>query len=69
VAEDLPYEEVSTFKSTEGSDAAAAKGYKYRAIILEDVKGETVTIGVGSPAREFDEFLTKVLDSVKWGGS
>jgi hypothetical protein len=39
---------------------------------LEDVKGETVTIGFGSTAAEFDEFVPKaqeVLDSVKWRGS
>ena len=35
-------------------------------------KGETVTIGIGSPTTEFDDFLPeaqKVLDSVKWTGS
>jgi hypothetical protein len=41
-------------------------------VVLEDVKGETVTIGLGSLASDFDEFLPeaqKVVDSVKWGGS
>ena len=49
---------------------AAGKGFKYRAIILEGVKGKTVTIG--SQTTEFDEFLAKsqkVLDTVKWTGS
>jgi hypothetical protein len=72
VAEDSPYEDINTFRYSDGSDAAAAKGYKYRAIILEDVEGETVTIGIGSPASEFKEFLPeaqKVLDTVKWSGS
>ncbi len=72
VAEDAPYAEVDTFKYSDGSDAAAAKGFKARAIVLEDVKGETVTIGIGSAATTFDEFLPKaqkVLDSVKWRGS
>ncbi len=72
VAEDAPYEDIGTFRYSDGSDAAAAKGYKYRAIILEDVKGETVTIGIGSPASEFEEFLPeakKVLDTVKWAGT
>ena len=72
VAEDSPYEEINTFRYSDGSDAAAAKGYKYRAIILEDVEGEAVTIGIGSPASEFKEFLPeaqKVLDTVKWAGS
>jgi hypothetical protein len=38
---------------------------------LEDVKGKTVTIGIGSPTTAFDEFLAKsqkVLDTVKWTG-
>ena len=54
---------------SDGSDAGAAKGFKYRAIVLEDVKGETMTIGVGSRDSEFDEFLPEaknVLESVKW---
>jgi hypothetical protein len=45
---------------------------KVRIIVLEDVKGEVVTIGFGSPAAEFDEFALeaqRVLDSVQWGGS
>jgi len=47
-------------------------GDKVRVIVLEDVKGETVTIGIGSAATTFDEFLPKaqkVLDSVKWRDS
>jgi len=72
VAEDAPYAEVDTFKYSDGSDAAAARGFKTRAIVLEDVKGETVTIGIGSKASEFDKFAPeaqKVVESVKWGGS
>jgi hypothetical protein len=72
VAEDSPYGTVNTFKYSDGFDVSAGKGSKYRAIVLEDVKGETVTIGVGSKAGEFDEFLPeaqKVLDTVKWGGT
>ena len=45
---------------------------KVRVIVLEKVKGETVTIGFGSPAAEFDMFATeaqKVLDTVKWTSS
>jgi hypothetical protein len=40
--------------------------------VLEDVEGETVTIGLASPATEFDEFAPeaqKVIDSVQWTGS
>ena len=41
-------------------------------VVLEDVKGETVTIGLGSLASDFDEFLPeaqKVVDSVQWAGT
>jgi hypothetical protein len=72
VAEDSPYGTVNTFKYSDGFDVSARNGFRYRAIVLEDVKGETVTIGVGSLANEFDEFLPeaqKVLDTVQWGGS
>jgi hypothetical protein len=72
VAEDAPYAEVDTFKYSDGSGAATAKGFKHRAIVLEDVEGETVTIGIGSKVGEFDEFAPeaqKVVDTVKWGGS
>jgi hypothetical protein len=43
-----------------------------RVILLEDVKEETMTIGIGSPAITFEEFLPKaqkVLDTVKWSDS
>ena len=60
------------FRYTDGDTGDDGKGYKYRAIILVGVKeGKTVTIGIGSPTTEFDEFLAKaqkVLDSVKWTG-
>jgi hypothetical protein len=72
VAEDAPYPNVDTFKYSDGSDAASAKGFKFRAIVLEGVEGETVTIGIGSKAGEFDEFAPeaqKVLETVKWSGS
>ncbi len=48
------------------------KGEKVRFIVLEDVKGETVTIFVETSPQGFEEFLPKaqkVVDSVKWGGS
>ena len=72
VSEDFPSDEITLFKYTDGSTGEAGKGFKYRAIILEGVKGKTVTIGIGSPTTEFDEFLPmaqKVLDSVTWTGS
>jgi hypothetical protein len=48
------------------------EGDKTRVIVLEDVEGETVTIGFFSPASEFEEFAPeaqKVIDTVKWSGS
>ena len=42
-----------------------------RVIVLEDLEGETVTIGFFSPASEFEEFVPeaqKVIDTVKWRG-
>jgi hypothetical protein len=71
VSEDAPYEEINLFRYTDGSDGSAGKGFKYRAIILEDVEGKTVTIGIGSLGIEFDDFLPEaqeVLDTVKWRG-
>jgi hypothetical protein len=72
VSEDFPYDEITLFKYTDGDTADQGKDYKFRAIILEGVKGKTVTIGLGAPPTDFDEFLAKsqkVLDSVKWTGS
>ena len=46
--------------------------HKRRVIVLEDVKGETVTIAFSSAADKFDEFAPeaqKVVESVKWSGS
>src|SRR5215212_6288392 len=45
---------------------------KRRAIVLEDVNGETVMIWFAGPPDKFDKFAPKaqkVVDSVKWGGS
>ena len=78
VSEDAPSEEITLFRFTDGSTGYAGKGYKIRTIILEGVKGKTVTISIignpttGNPTTEFDDFLPKaqkVLDSVKWTGS
>jgi hypothetical protein len=55
-----------------GSQAILAAGDKLRLIVLEDVQGETVTIGFVSPASTFDEFAPKaqkVVDTVKWRDS
>src|SRR5215218_4515637 len=72
VSEDFPSEEITLFRYTDDSTADQGKDYKHRAIILESVKGKTVTIGIDSPTAEFDDFLPKaqkVLDTVKWTGS
>jgi hypothetical protein len=78
VSEDAPSEEITLFKFTDESTGFAGKGYKIRTIILEGVKGKTVTISIignpttGNPTTEFDDFLPKaqkVLDSVKWTDS
>jgi hypothetical protein len=71
LAKDAPDDEVPLFSYSDGSNGGAAKGYKSRAIVLKDVKGETVTVGIGSKTSDFDEHepkAQKVLDTVKWGG-
>jgi hypothetical protein len=63
---------VDLFRLSTGGEIFVAEGEKVRVIVLEDLKGETVTIGSGSPASEFEEFVPeaqKVLDSVEWRGS
>jgi hypothetical protein len=45
------------------------EGYKFRFIVFEDMKGETVAIGFARLATEFDEYAPKaqkVIDTVKW---
>ena len=84
VVEDLPegYSEVcpgcgvgsgvAIFRLSSGFPVAYGEADKSRLIVLEDVKGETVTLGFSSPATEFDEFAPeaqKVIDTVKWTGS
>jgi hypothetical protein len=63
---------VDLFRLSTGGPIFLAEGEKARAIVLEDVEGETVTIGFVSPASEFGEFASetqKVLESVEWRGS
>ena len=81
VVEDLPEDYYSVcgsdcvglFRlSAGGFPVSLVEGDKVRLIVLDDVKGETVTIGFVSPATEFDEFAPeaqKVIDTVEWGGS
>jgi hypothetical protein len=63
---------VDLFRLSTGWPILLVEGEKVRAIVLEDVGGETVTIGFSSPASEFGELAPeaqKVLDSVEWRGS
>jgi len=63
---------VNLFGLTGGLVFWIDKTEKYRFIILENVKGETVVITFGGPAVEFEEFLPKaqeVLDTVEWKGA
>jgi hypothetical protein len=63
---------VDLFRLSTGAPILLVEGDKAGVIVLEDVEGETVTIGFVSPASEFEEFVPeaqKVLDTVKWRGS
>ena len=80
VVEDLPEDYYSVcgsdcvglFRLSAGFPVSLVEADKVRLFVLEDVKGETVTLGFVSPATEFDEFAPeaqKVIDTVEWGGS
>jgi hypothetical protein len=63
---------VDLFTGTSADWAAIYEGDKFRSIVLEDVKGETVYIDYGGPAPDFDEIAPeaqKVVDTVEWGDS
>ena len=63
---------VDLFRLSTGYPISPIEGDKAGVIVLEDVGGETVTIGFSSPATDFDEFAPKaqqVIDSVEWRGS
>ena len=60
---------VGLFRLSTGFRVSLFEGDKGRLIVLDDVKGETVTLGFVSPATEFDEFAPeaqKVIDTVEW---
>src|SRR5215211_4672126 len=62
---------VDLVRLSTGEPILLAEGYKAGVIVLEDLEGETVTIGFFSPASEFEEFVPeaqKVIDTVKWRG-
>ena len=63
---------VDLFRLSTGGPILLVEGDKAGVIVLEDVEGETVTIGFVSPASEFGEHAPeaqKVLESVEWRGS
>jgi hypothetical protein len=63
---------VDLFRLSTGGPILLVEGDKAGVIVLEDVEGETVTIGFVSPASEFGELAPeaqKVLESVEWRGS
>jgi hypothetical protein len=63
---------VDLFSSSTGFPVYQSEEEKVRVTVLEDVKGETVTIGFASPITEFEEFASeaqKVIDTVEWRGS
>src|ERR687897_1108625 len=60
---------VDLFRLSTGGPILLVEGDKVGGIVLEDVEGETVTIGFVSPASEFGEHAPeaqKVLDTVEW---
>jgi hypothetical protein len=60
------------FRYSDGETSGVEKGEKIRFIVLEDVKGQTVTIFVESSPQSFDEFLPKaqkVIETVEWKGT
>ena len=63
---------VDLFRVRTGGPILLVEGDKAGVIVLEDVEGETVTIGFSSPASEFGEHAReaqKVLDTVEWKGT
>ena len=62
---------VDLFRLSGACPVSLLKEDKARLILLEDVKGESVTMGFVSPATEFDEFepeAQKLIDTVEWEG-
>jgi hypothetical protein len=55
-----------------GSETLLGEGYKLRLTVLDDMQGKPVSIGIVSPASDFDGFAPeaqKVIDTVQWRGS
>jgi hypothetical protein len=63
---------VPLFHYSDGERSYVENAEKVRFIVLEDVKGKTVTIFVEASASGFDEFLAKaqqVIKTVEWEGT
>ena len=63
---------VDIIKLRSGANVFVPEKEKQRTIVLEDVKGETVTIIYAFLAPKFDEMAPeaqRVIDSAKWTGS
>jgi hypothetical protein len=64
--------DLGLFHESAGATWGVNKREKLRFIVVQDVKGQTVTIVVETTPLGFEEFLPKaqkVVDSLKWGGS
>jgi hypothetical protein len=63
---------VATLRFSDGTRLGIYPDGKVRMIVLEDVNGETVVMGFGSPASEFDEHALeaqKVINTLEWPDS
>jgi hypothetical protein len=63
---------VDVFKQKHGHQVVLYEGDKIHIVVIEDVKGDTVTIDYGGLASDFGKVAPqaqKLVDSVKWGGS
>jgi hypothetical protein len=63
---------VAALRFSDGSLLEHYRGDKARLMVLEEVDGQTVVMGFGGRAAEFDEFAPEaqeVIDTVEWRGS
>jgi hypothetical protein len=63
---------VATLGFSDGTSLQIYPKGKWHLIVLEDVEGETVVMGFGSPTSQFDEFAPmaqKLIDTVDWSSS
>jgi len=63
--------DLALFHESAGATSGVEKGEKVRFIVLEDVKGQQVTIFVETSPRSFEVFLAKaqqVIETVEWKG-